>query len=330
MPSRLTGYFYAKKWAYRYSFNGQERDDEIAGAGNIMTAEFWEYDTRLGRRWNLDPIIFADVSPYVTFLNSPIILMDPYGAEPTPDGKAVNKEKAPGWILASNNYETTVTKDPNEVNGVIVSAPRVLNQGGSTNIERSFGSKFFHFLGSLDDAIHNENSTVSQTGQTIGRFITEFHPAVPIYDFGSKRGYWGNGNNFWGENQSNLSANAGLLASVPFGKLLLLGGIYIKFRSSLPYIGKTIDFANRYIKYERLGSKMTSVLILSNEKTVVRAFEQYAIEYVHKVYGASDNIRNALNKSKYGDVYEKVGKEMTEELDKMYRAIDDWMIKNVE
>lgn len=37
---------------YRYAFNGQERDDEIAGQGNIMTAEYWEYDARLGRRWN--------------------------------------------------------------------------------------------------------------------------------------------------------------------------------------------------------------------------------------------------------------------------------------
>lgn len=33
---------------YSFSFNGQERDDEIAGEGNIITAEFWEYDTRLG------------------------------------------------------------------------------------------------------------------------------------------------------------------------------------------------------------------------------------------------------------------------------------------
>jgi len=81
MPSRLTGYFYAKKWAYRYSFNGQERDDEIAGAGNIMTAEFWEYDTRLGRRWNLDPISYHWQSPYVTLNNNPIFNCDPAGLE---------------------------------------------------------------------------------------------------------------------------------------------------------------------------------------------------------------------------------------------------------
>jgi hypothetical protein len=31
---------------YRYGFNGQEKDDEIAGIGNSYTAEFWQYDSR--------------------------------------------------------------------------------------------------------------------------------------------------------------------------------------------------------------------------------------------------------------------------------------------
>ena len=40
---------------YRYGFNTQEKDDDVfIGA---YTAEYWEYDSRLGRRWNLDPIV---------------------------------------------------------------------------------------------------------------------------------------------------------------------------------------------------------------------------------------------------------------------------------
>jgi hypothetical protein len=39
---------------YRHGFNGQEKDPEIAEG--IYTAEFWEYDSRLGRRWNVDPV----------------------------------------------------------------------------------------------------------------------------------------------------------------------------------------------------------------------------------------------------------------------------------
>ncbi len=65
---------------YKYGFNGQERDNEIAGVGNINTAEFWEYDTRLGRRWNLDPVEH-NVSGYSTFMNNPIIYSDPDGAD---------------------------------------------------------------------------------------------------------------------------------------------------------------------------------------------------------------------------------------------------------
>jgi hypothetical protein len=44
---------------YRFGFNGQEKDDEVAGAGNIMTAEFWEYDARLSSRCILNPKIYV-------------------------------------------------------------------------------------------------------------------------------------------------------------------------------------------------------------------------------------------------------------------------------
>jgi hypothetical protein len=57
---------------YRYGFNGQEKVDEIAGVGNHNTALFWEYDTRLGRRWNLDPVDQVKISNYACLENNPI------------------------------------------------------------------------------------------------------------------------------------------------------------------------------------------------------------------------------------------------------------------
>lgn len=40
---------------YRFGgSNGQERDDEVSGEGRSYSAEFWEYDAALGRRWNID------------------------------------------------------------------------------------------------------------------------------------------------------------------------------------------------------------------------------------------------------------------------------------
>lgn len=66
--------------SYRYGFNGQEKSDEIAGEGNHNTAEYWEYDTRIGRRWNLDPMPQISKSDYSVFSNNPIINIDPNGA----------------------------------------------------------------------------------------------------------------------------------------------------------------------------------------------------------------------------------------------------------
>jgi hypothetical protein len=62
--------------SYRYGFNGQEREDEIAGEGNHNTALFWEYDTRLGSRWNLDPVVKEYESGYSCFGNNPISVTD--------------------------------------------------------------------------------------------------------------------------------------------------------------------------------------------------------------------------------------------------------------
>jgi hypothetical protein len=62
--------------AYRYGFNGQEKVDEIAGVGNHNTALFWEYDTRLGRRWNVDPVDQEYQSPYSVLNNNPLLYLD--------------------------------------------------------------------------------------------------------------------------------------------------------------------------------------------------------------------------------------------------------------
>ncbi|MDP2174277.1 MAG: hypothetical protein Q8K70_00055 [Bacteroidota bacterium] len=64
---------------YRFGFNTQEKDDEIAGVGNIYTAEYWEYDSRLGRRWNLDPVDQVWMSNYSVLGNNPLFNNDIFG-----------------------------------------------------------------------------------------------------------------------------------------------------------------------------------------------------------------------------------------------------------
>src|SRR5690625_1341161 len=75
---------------YRFGFNGQEKVNEISGMGNHNTAEFWEYDTRLGRRWNVDPVDQISVSNYAVFRNNPIVFTDVNGEEPREGNQVLN------------------------------------------------------------------------------------------------------------------------------------------------------------------------------------------------------------------------------------------------
>ena len=63
--------------AYRYGFSGQEKSTEINSES--YTAEFWQYDSRIGRRFNLDPKPNISISPYAAFENNPIWFRDVLG-----------------------------------------------------------------------------------------------------------------------------------------------------------------------------------------------------------------------------------------------------------
>lgn len=65
---------------YRYGYNTQEKVEEL-GEGHT-TALFWEYDSRLGRRWNIDPVIRPWESSYACFSNNPNYFVDPLGLTP--------------------------------------------------------------------------------------------------------------------------------------------------------------------------------------------------------------------------------------------------------
>lgn len=54
-------------------------DDEVKGAGNHVSFGNYGYDSRLGRRFNVDPMtaIAPSWSPYRTFFDNPITWTDP-------------------------------------------------------------------------------------------------------------------------------------------------------------------------------------------------------------------------------------------------------------
>ena len=86
-----------------------------------MAAEFWEYDTRLGRRWNLDKVVYAWQSLYACFNNNPLFFSDPNGDEPTPDGKPLDNNKSPTpWKVGSEHSSLSIP-----LKEVVISASKI-------------------------------------------------------------------------------------------------------------------------------------------------------------------------------------------------------------
>ena len=90
---------------YRFGFNGQEKSYEIFEGST--TALFWEYDSRTGRRWNVEPEIkkYADLSSYLTFRNNPISYSDPDGKDVILLTWATKKGDVGHTLIAIQNYK---------------------------------------------------------------------------------------------------------------------------------------------------------------------------------------------------------------------------------
>ncbi len=82
----------------RFGFNGMEKDYEVEN-GNYAS-QFWEYGSRLGIRWNTDPVLEASMSPYACFANNPMMFDDPDGDSPNPPQTGGHRSaiRQPNWL----------------------------------------------------------------------------------------------------------------------------------------------------------------------------------------------------------------------------------------
>jgi hypothetical protein len=109
---------YVASTKYRYGFNTQEKDDEVASDNNSYTAEFWQYDGRLGRRFNLDPRPNPSMSTYACLRNNPILFVDIFGDTANwkdGNGNNINAERMKG-------IKAFILYDPNNFNNQAMSA----------------------------------------------------------------------------------------------------------------------------------------------------------------------------------------------------------------
>jgi len=74
---------YESSGAYRYGFQGQEKDDEIKGEGNSLNYKFRMHDPRVGRFFAVDPLFreYPYYSPYSFGGNKPIRNIELEGLE---------------------------------------------------------------------------------------------------------------------------------------------------------------------------------------------------------------------------------------------------------
>jgi RHS repeat-associated protein len=82
--------------AYRYGFQGQEKDDEIKGGeGNSLNYTFRMHDPRVGRFFARDPLekYYAEQTPYQFSSNAPIHAKELEGMETSFDLRFNNRER---------------------------------------------------------------------------------------------------------------------------------------------------------------------------------------------------------------------------------------------
>lgn len=151
----MTGRTHSTKINYRYSINGQEKEKELNE--NITSAEFWMYDSRIVRRWNLDPKPGSNISGYAVFANNPVLFSDPGG-----DTARVE--------LGENGLPT----------GRLGQRFSFINDG--TLSEEQFEQMKQTFLGNLQQQINDANRTYCNGAADVGISLNTNDPLASVIE----------------------------------------------------------------------------------------------------------------------------------------------------
>jgi hypothetical protein len=252
--------------AYRYgAANGQEKSTEINE--NSYTAEYWQYDARLVRRWNVDPVKKEYESPYAAFGNNPIWLSDVNGADTTlnsPNGSSVNLSDdvsniktfsgnslplegfsntmvtpSKGSLQSYDKYGQTFRANFNTSSGEFIGYLNSNNQSESQYVQSVYWALFKN-LTKLNSGINEfdiyGSAQVKFTRQ-VDKIFTEKDKYKLVVPFGIQAGYNSSSGGYWGGiGPKDLYLNVGygpLDVRVSKGKGDYYGGDYIKSRALL-------------------------------------------------------------------------------------------------
>ncbi|NVK66841.1 MAG: hypothetical protein HWE22_19770 [Flavobacteriales bacterium] len=127
---------------YRYSFQGQEHDDEVKGKGNSINYKYRMHDPRIGRFFAVDPLApkYPHNSPYAFSENTVIDHVELEGLEKAPAG-----QKNPVFGAALDEYNkttpttsessTTPSSNPLDKSNEVITIKRE----GTKNTTNAFG-----------------------------------------------------------------------------------------------------------------------------------------------------------------------------------------------
>jgi RHS repeat-associated protein len=139
--------------AYRYGFQGQEKDDELKGEGNSLNYTFRMHDPRVGRFFAVDPLesYYPFFSPYQFNANSPLMSVELEGLEASNDPNQVQipftHNETPKTEYGPKN---SIFANPIELNEVVITRARK-NVDKTSNFEKYQAKVFKHEGGYVND-----------------------------------------------------------------------------------------------------------------------------------------------------------------------------------
>ncbi len=109
--------------AYRYGYNGKEKDNELKGNGNSLDYDARIYDPRIGKWLSNDPLQqkYPGLSPYNYVANNPVSFIDP-------DGKEIVDAQKRRMVYLDSKGDVQYTKY------ATMDAKTLVNEMGSTKI----------------------------------------------------------------------------------------------------------------------------------------------------------------------------------------------------
>ena len=271
---------------YRYGFIGQMKVNDIYNSfGSICDAEFWEYDTRIGRRWNADPVMEAWQSRYACFYNNTIFFTDPFGlmsgpGDPLVNILRVNKILKWGYPIDGVEIKATPLEKPKKTSKIV----QWFEKGVEKLIEGA--NKVIEFASDAEEKIDKFNNYIDHTLQTIkdpGQGKSTYEQDRGIYGVSKTGG--GNNSNSYSKTEATteemdlfMQAVSGAGAGQkPFGKTPLGSAEKIQFTGEA--VDKVKEFKEDFNKKYNPGND-GSTSTTKNSETDVNSEPMIEVKYV--------------------------------------------------